>query len=368
MGKVALVEQPDAVDAKAFAAARDLCRRNDRGFYYATAFLPRAKRDAACAVVAFCGMVREAIEASDESLAGANGLRKYPVGATSAVDVPFTVQSPTVAMVGVPWVGACTTCGPTGSMDSRVALLRDRLEEIYEGRLELPRAESRSESQHALHAFALTVRRHQVPRRHFLDLAQALQRDQVVSRYATWPSLERHCHQGAGSVALALCAVFGVTHSGAGEFALKLATAMRLTTILRDLKADRARGTLYLPLEDLARFRYSERDLAGSVVNDNFRELISFEIVRARRLFHEGAEGLCWLGDDGSRLTVSTLVATSAGVLDAIERNGYDVYNRRPVLTAGQKFRRLPLAWRLSRRGPGERLPDLFRTARVPTR
>jgi phytoene synthase len=249
-------------------------------------------------------------------------------------------------------------------MDARVALLRERLEEIYDGRLELPRPESRSEPQHALHAFARSVRRYEVPRQHFVDLAEALRRDQVVARYATWTSLERHCQQTAGSVALALSAVFGVTHSGAGDYALKLAAAMRLTAILRDLKADRDRGTVYLPLEDLARFRYSERDLAQSTVNENFRALVRFEIGRARQLFRDGAEGLCWLGDDGSRLAVSVLTATAAALLDAIERRGCDVFTRTPVLSAGQKLRRLPVAWSLSRRRPGERLPNVFRAPR----
>ena len=89
-----------------------------------------------------------------------------------------------------------------------------------------------------------------------------------------------------------------------------------------------------------------------------------FEIARARRFFQEGAEGLCWLADDGSRLTVSMLAAMSTGVLDAIERQGYDVFRRRPALTAAQNLRRLPLAWTLSRRRPGERLPNVFRSPR----
>jgi phytoene synthase len=139
---------------------------------------------------------------------------------------------------------------------------------------------------------------------------------------------------------------------------------MRLMTILRDLKADRDRGRVYLPLEDLARFRYGERDLAAGVVNDRFRELMRFQIARARSLYHEGADGLCWLADDGSRLAASALAATYSGILDAIERQGYDVFARRPELTTAHKLRRLPLAWGLSRRGPGHRLPDLFRAAR----
>jgi len=348
----------------AFAAARRLCRRYARGFYFASSFLPRAKRDAACAVVAFCGMVRDAMEAPQDSLEGANGLRHHPIGTPSPSVGGAATQSAPVAMGAPQTLGGCSTCGPTGSMDARVGLLRERLDEIYDGRLELPRPESRSEPQHALHAFALSARRHHIPRQYFVDLADALRRDETVMRYATWASLARQCRQGPGSVALALGAVFGVTHSGAGEHAVQLATAMRLTTILCDLKADRDRGKIYLPLEDLARFRYSERDLARGTVNDPFRELIRFEIARARGLFRDGAEGLCWLGDDGSRLTVSALAANAAGLLDAIERQGCDVFTRPPSLSAGQKLRRLPVAWSLSRRRPGERMPDVFRATR----
>jgi phytoene/squalene synthetase len=61
---------------------------------------------------------------------------------------------------------------------------------------------------------------------------------------------------------------------------------------------------------------------------------------------------------------VSSLVANAAGLLDAIERRGCDVFTRPPALSAGQKIRRLPVAWSLSRRRAGERMPDVFRAAR----
>jgi phytoene synthase len=336
----------DGADPAAFAAARDDCLRHARGFYLASTFLQRAKRDAACAVVAFCRMVREAMDVPGEALEGAAGLRHHPLGAVR---------------VGEAAQGACTTCGPS---DSRIALLRERLDEIYDGRQELPRPESRSAPQHTLHAFALAARRFEIPKQLCVDLALGLRADHAVARYATWASLERHCRGYAGPVALMLTGVFGVTHSGAGEHAMALATAMRLTAILRDVKRDRDRGKVYLPLEDMARFRYGERDLARGVVNERFRELMRFEIARARHLYRAGADGLCWLADDRARLTVSALAAASAGTLDAIERHGCDVFARRPELTAAQKLRRLPVAWTLSRRRPGERLPDVFRAGR----
>ena len=184
--------------------------------------------------------------------------------------------------------------------------------------------------------------------------------DLTVSRYATWSSLERYCYHSAGVLGPVMSCVFGVTHSGAAGQAIKMGTAMRLTGILRDLKQDFERGRVYLPLEDLAAFRYSERDLAAGVVNENFRELMRFETARARRLYREGAEGLCWVAGDGSRLTASTMVMVHSGILDAIERQGYDVFGRRAALTTGQKLRRLPMAWRVARRRPEAQLPPIF--------
>ena len=329
----------DASDPPAFAAARQLCRRHAKSFFFASSFLPRPKRDAAYAVYAFCRMIGDAIDLprEGESAGADQTLRHRPLEASSS-------------------------CCSADGLDGRLMMLRDRLDEIYDGQLELPLPASRSEAQHALRAFELTVRRYDIPKQHFLDFAHGRRTDLTVRRYATWGSLEKYCYHAAGVVGLMMAGVFGVTHSGAGAHAVKMGNAMRLTAILRDVREDHERhGRIYLPLEDLTRFRYSERDLAGGVVNDNFRELMRFEVARARTLYHEGAEGLCWLAGDGSRLAAATMATVHSGVLDAIERQQYDVFARRARLTTPQKLRRLPLAWRLARRGSDEPLPDVFR-------
>jgi phytoene synthase len=324
----------DPADRLALRAARDVCRRHGNDFYYASAFLPRGKRDAAHVLFAFCRMTREALGCAGEEASPAVRMRHRPLAVAPSAGV-----------------GCCSA----HASDERVALFCNRLDEIYAGRLELPAPASRSEPQHVLHAFGQAVRRFQVPRQYFVDVANAIRNEQTVRRYATWASVERHCRRSGGSAALAAGCVLGFTNSGAVEQANKLGVAIRFTQFLRDLKDDVAAGTVYLPLEDMARFRYSERELAAGVVNANFRELMRFEVARARRLFREAAGGLCWVAGDGSRLAAATLVAWSSGLLDAIERHGYDVFSRRLVLTRTQKLRRLSLAWRLARRRPDGR-------------
>ncbi|HEY7086801.1 MAG TPA: phytoene/squalene synthase family protein [Tepidisphaeraceae bacterium] len=324
--------------SQAFAAARAICRRHARTFYFASAFLPAQKRQASYAVYAFCRMMDDAIDQNDSSIESHN-------------------QSPGTAIPGLE-PGACCSSSP---LDARLALFRARLDEIYESRLDLPLPEFRTESQHALHAFSLTVHRYEIPKQYFLDLAEGCRMDLVVSRYATWNSLEKYCYHVAGVVGLIMSCIFGLQHSDAKHHAVTMGNAMQLTNILRDVKEDWDRGRVYLPLEDLARFRYSERDIEQGVVNENFRELMRFEIARARKLFHDGSDGLCWLAGDGSRLTASAMAVVYAGILDAIEQQRFDVFSRRAHLSLGQKLARLPASWRLARREPDQPLPNVFR-------
>src|SRR5437870_3464879 len=288
----------DPALATAFRAARGICKRHAKSFYFASFFLPKYKRNAAYAVYAFCRMIDDAIDQDDA-----------------------TIES----------TGACGC----GGIEQRLSLFRDRLDEIYAGTLELPNTEFRSEAQHALFAFSRTVERYEIPREYFLDLAEGCRMDLSVRRYATWKSLEKYCYHVAGVVGLIMSCIFGLRHSDASQHAIAMGNAMQLTNILRDLKEDWQRGRIYLPLEDLARFGYSEADLSRGVVNDSFRRLMKFQVARARSLYREASKGLCWLADDGSRLTASAMAVLYSGILDAIERQQYDVFTKHAHLSTG---------------------------------
>lgn len=291
-------------------------------------------------------MIDDAIDVPHQSLQGARAMREHPAIVSPRALPVIPRDNPSHCEID--------------TLESRLAMLRDRLDEIYEDRLELPAVDSRSQQQHALFAFSETVRRYEIPRQYFLDLAEGCRMDLTVKRYQTWEGLETYCYHVAGVVGLIMSCVLGLTNSGAFEQAITMGNAMQLTNILRDIQEDWERGRVYLPLEDLVRFGYSEAELARGVVNEKFRDLMRFEISRARQLYRGGAEGLCWLAGDGSRLTASAMAVIYSGILDAIERQDYDVFSKRAHLTTAQKFRRLPAAWRLARRESDQPLPDVF--------
>jgi phytoene synthase len=314
-------------DQSAQAAVRDVCRRIAPAALPATAFLPPAKRLGARAIVAFCGMVREAIPVARPSSEAGGG------------------------------------CGSSGSvLESTYSLLLSRIEELYEPGYTVAAG---GNAQHVLNAVAAAAKRYQVPKEHFLALAQGALDDAKVKRYATWSALEAHCQRVGGSAALALCAVLGLTHSGAAEHVQQLGTAIRLTTLLRSVKSDLAGGRLYLPLEDLARFKVSQKELAEGTATNRFKDLMRFEIARAWDFYRLGCDAICWIAGDGSRLAASLAVVQAASVLSSIERQGYDVLGRNvPPDRAQVNLRLLSAAWRLARRRPGKPLPNLFGSGR----
>jgi phytoene synthase len=114
--------------------------------------------------------------------------------------------------------------------------------------------------------------------------------------------------------------------------------AMQLTNVLRDVGADYALGRCYLPEEELARFGLTREDLGAGVVTDRFRAMMAFQIDRARRLYAEGDHVVPLFPDDGSRLTVRLMQRTYGCILDAIERQDYDVFSRRAHLGPWRKL------------------------------
>ena len=308
----------------AFAAARRACHRApDRvdGAFLASFFLPRGKRDAVYAVWAFARLIERAI-ATD----GCSG-------------------------------DACSGAGTIAP------ILKSRIDDMYDSPHGLPLPQFRDESQWLLVATVETVRRFDIPRKLWHDFIVGLVLLRAVQRIATWRSLDAHLAATGGNVARIIAAVLGATHSDAGNFAAAIGRAVGLLSILWHLKRDLADDRLLLPLEDLARFRYSEREMVAGTINDNFSALVRHEVSRARELFREGVAGTCWLAGDGSRMAAAALVSLQLAELDAIEREPELILRdaaaapRRPSLAA--QLRSLPRAWRIAKRQAADAMPDL---------
>jgi phytoene synthase len=191
----------------------------------------------------------------------------------------------------------------------------------------------------------------------FRDMIAGQRMDLDCNRYETFEQLKLYCYRVAGTVGLMSNGVLGISSNqntapwegdrqsyNPKEEAIALGIAMQLTNILRDVGEDSRRGRIYLPLEDLKAFDYTEEDLFKGIIDERWRALMSFQIQRARRYYEQAEQGIRYLIRD-SRLPVWTSLMLYQGILDAIESNNYDVFNKRAFVPTPKKILSLPIAW-----------------------
>jgi phytoene synthase len=188
-----------------------------------------------------------------------------------------------------------------------------------------------------LRAYADTVRACGIDPGTITAFMESMKMDTRVFRYPTYSDLEIYTYGSAAVVGLMMCRIVGVVDGKADPHAEALGIAMQLSNFLRDVGEDWRRGRVYLPLEDLARFEYTERDLASGAVDERFAQLMRFEIDRARRLYEVADEGMGYI-PRGRRFPVVVARELYAAILDRIEAQQYDVFSRRAQVSRPAKL------------------------------
>ncbi len=284
--------EPDV--AAAYHYCRDLTRREAKNFYFGFISLPSEKRHAIYAAYAFS---RECDDDSDAE----------------------------------------------GSVETKRAAIertRIRLDEAYEG----------GNTEPVLLALHDAVTRFSIPKEHFQELLAGVEMDLDINRYATFDELRQYCYRVASTIGLICLQIFGYKDQRATEYATDLGLALQLTNIMRDVREDADRGRIYLPLDELLRFGYSEEDLFSHTYNDKFQQLMAFQAQRARKYFASGTRLLPLL-DVRARACTATMGGIYWEILQRIQAANYAVLETRVSLSATEKLGLVGKAWIESLRG-----------------
>jgi phytoene synthase len=248
----------------------------DTNFYYSFLVLPAEKRRAIVAVWDFCRAVDDAVD-----------------------------EAPASAAAGDP-----------RSARSQLAWWREELAACY------GRGEPHSSQGANLCPF---IRRFLLPRDGFEAVVDGVAMDLERSRYETFDDLREYCVRVASAVGRLCIEIFGYSDQRTRQYARDLGIALQLTNIIRDVGTDLARGRIYLPLEDLARFGCIEDDLRAGVVSDRVRSLLAYECGRARE-FYEKAERELPRADRRRMVAARIMAGIYHAILDRIEQSGYEVF------------------------------------------
>ena len=211
-------------------------------------------------------------------------------------------------------------------------------------------AASSPEGEHPLLvSLAATVRECALAREPFARLIEANRVDQRVSRYETWAQLRAYCALSADPVGEIVLGVLGLATPARIALSDSICTALQLTEHCQDVAEDLARGRIYLPAEDMRRFGCAEADLAAAHASEPLREVLAFEVARARALLAEGAPLIAQL-QGRPKLAVAAFAAGGRAALDAIERARYDVLAGPPRAGRARRAAALVATLRASRR------------------
>ena len=186
-------------------------------------------------------------------------------------------------------------------------------------------------------ALADTVKKFSIPKHEFSDLLIAFRQDQTVTRFETFDDVLAYCRYSAnpvGRLVLYLCGYHDAERQQLSDYTC---TALQLANFWQDVSVDYGKGRIYLPLEDLRRYSVSQEDLAQNRNTPAFCEMMKFEVERAREWFDRGLP-LINKVDKELALDIELFSRGGQEILDAIERQGFAVLGRRPVISKPRKL------------------------------
>jgi phytoene synthase len=259
--------------------------KSGSSFYYSFLFLPPEKRRATTALYAFCREVDDIVDECTE---------------------------PEVARAKLAW-------------------WRDEISGMFRGAPQHP----------VTRALAQAITRFDLPESRFLEIIAGMEMDLGHTRYGTFDDLKLYCYRVAGVVGLMAAEIFGRTQVATLEYAENLGTAFQLTNIIRDVGEDASRNRIYLPLDDLARFEVDPRDILQGRSSPRFRNLLDFQIARAKQ-YYERALSALPKADRRAQRPGLVMAAIYRALLHRIETGQTDVLTARVTITP---IRKLWIAW-----------------------
>ncbi|MEN9412452.1 MAG: hypothetical protein RIQ92_889 [Actinomycetota bacterium] len=183
-----------------------------------------------------------------------------------------------------------------------------------------------------------TVKKYSIPLEYFDAFMVSMEMDLTVTRYKSYDDLMTYVYGSAVVIGLEMLPILGYSDPRAVEAATALGTAFQLANFIRDIGEDIDRGRIYMPLDDLARFGVSEAMLLKRQLTPEIVEAIKYQIARVRELQEKAEAGIQYL-DPISRPCIRAASELYCGIVDEIEANGYDIFNKRATTSTWRRAR-----------------------------
>ena len=191
---------------------------------------------------------------------------------------------------------------------------------------------------HVGRALIDTVNRFDIPHEHFEAFLHSMTMDLTDQEYESYEDLLEYVYGSAAVIGLEMVPILGPLHNDAFEAAKKLGIAFQLANFIRDVDEDLDRGRVYLPLKELGQFGVTREMLEDRVLTPEIIEALKFQIARVRQLQAEAAPGITML-EASSRPCIEAASTLYCGIVDEVEKIGYDIFNHRAKTSTARRIR-----------------------------
>lgn len=284
---------------EAYLYCKHIAKKYAKTFYFASFFLPKEKRYACYSIYAFCRYADELVD------------RKVALD-TNVKEKETNINTERITFL--------------------LNKLRKELQDTYNNNFK--------DNNYILITLNDVFKKYKIPLEQAFELISGVEMDTFKTRYENFEELKVYCKKVASSVGLMVLYIFGFNNEKAIDYAIDMGIALQLTNILRDIKEDALRKRIYIPIEDLKKFNYSEEDLFKNKYNDNFVNLMKYQIDRADNYYDNANNGLKYL-DKKSLLGVVLMTHNYRMIHREIEKNGYNVFTHRVYLPFYKKVANL---------------------------
>lgn len=195
-----------------------------------------------------------------------------------------------------------------------------------------------SSQDHVGRALIDTVNRFSIPHEHFEAFLHSMTMDLTVQEYESYEDLLEYVYGSAAVIGLQMVPILGPLNNDAFAAAEKLGIAFQLANFIRDVDEDLDRGRVYLPLKELGQFGVTRDMLEERVLTPEIIEALKFQIARVRQLQAEAAAGIKML-EPSSRPCIEAASTLYCGIVDEVEKIGYDIFNHRAKTSTARRIR-----------------------------
>lgn len=215
--------------------------------------------------------------------------------------------------------------------------LQKRLGQLDEWEYKLIQATKGQAADPIFIAVAETLKDAEIPPQLLKDLLTAYRMDVQKKRHKTFEDLIFYCKHSANPVGRLVLHIMGYKDESIHLLSDKICTALQLANFWQDVEIDLAKDRVYLPEDEMRRFKVTEGDLHLKICNRAFRMLMKHCSDRTAALFNEGLPLTQKVGKDLKwEMKMTWLGGTT--ILKKLVKADFDVYKHRPTIGFADKI------------------------------